>query len=268
MAPHGAGTEDEGNRTAPGSLGMNVFVPHAVPGASAPRHIAIIMDGNGRWAMRRGLPRTAGHRQGVEAVRRTVQAALDLDIPYLTLFGFSSENWKRPRAEVEALMGLLRLYLRREVEKLRRDGVRIRFIGDRTAMPAEIVALMNEGEARTAGNDRLVLTIALNYSGRHEIAATARRLAAEVAAGRLTVDDIDDAAFSAYHFSADVPDPDLLIRTSGEQRVSNFLLWQIAYSELVFVDRMWPDFQKQDLEAAVADYQRRERRYGGVNACR
>ncbi len=236
----------------------------AVP--SAPLHVAVIMDGNGRWAARRGLPRVAGHKQGVEAVRRTVQAAADLGIPYLTLFAFSAENWRRPPPEVEALMGLLRKYLRREVAELHREGVRLRFIGQRPGLPRDIAALMEESEALTAGNTRLVLTIALNYGGRQEIVAATRRLAREAAAGRLDPEAIDEAAFEAATSSPEVPPPDVVIRTSGEQRVSNFLLWQVAYSEFVFLDTLWPDFSRADLEAAIRDYQARERRFGAAHA--
>lgn len=232
---------------------------------SAPVHVAIIMDGNGRWATRRGLPRTAGHKEGAEAVRRTVEAAAELGIPYLTLFGFSSENWKRPRGEVEALMGLLRLYLRREVREVHRQGVRLRFVGQREGLAADIVALMEEAEKLTADNTRLTVTIALNYGGRQEIVAAARRIAAEVAAGRLVPEMIDEEVFEAFTFTDDLPDPDLVIRTSGEQRVSNFLLWQIAYSELMFVDTLWPDFSRRDLESAIQDFHGRERRYGAAH---
>jgi undecaprenyl diphosphate synthase len=229
---------------------------------SVPRHIAIIMDGNGRWAQAHGLPRIAGHRRGAEAVRRTVRAAAEFGIPYLTLFGFSSENWKRPLAEVDDLMGLLRHYLRGEIAELHRNGVRLRVIGDRGRLAPDIVTLIANAEALTRGNSGLNLTIALSYGGRAEIIAAMRALAAKAAAGELLPAAIDEAVISRHLFTADIPDPDLLIRTSGEQRISNFLLWQCAYSELVFIKTLWPDFGQADLEQAIADYGGRERRYG------
>jgi undecaprenyl diphosphate synthase len=227
-----------------------------------PQHVAIIMDGNGRWAKARGLPRIAGHRRGAEAVRRTVTAATELGIRYLTLFGFSSENWKRPANEISDLMGLLRHYLRGEVAALHKQGVRFRVIGDRTRLPADIVTLIANAEALTRTNGRLVLSIALSYGARAEIALAARRIAEEVAAGRLTIDAVDESCLGRFLFTAGIPDPDLVIRTSGEQRISNFLLWQSAYAELVFTATLWPDFDKADLERAVRDYHGRERRYG------
>ena len=227
-----------------------------------PVHVAIIMDGNGRWAKSRGLPRTAGHRRGVEAVRETVKAATDLGIGYLTLYGFSSENWNRPPPEVDDLMGLLRLYLRSEIAELHRKGVRLRSIGDRARLAPDIVRLIEEAEERTRGNMKLNLTIALSYGGRNEILRAVRLIAADVAAGRLAADAVDEAALEARLFTLGLPDPDLVIRTSGEQRISNFLLWQSAYSELVFDDCLWPDFGRENLRRAVEEFQRRERRYG------
>ena len=227
-----------------------------------PRHVAIIMDGNGRWAQARGLPRVAGHRQGADAVRRTLIAAGELEIPYLTLFGFSSENWKRPRDEVDSLMGLLRHYLRSEIAELHRNGVRLRVIGELGRLAADIAAMIRNAEALTRDNDRMNLTIALSYGGRAEIVAAARAIAAEVMEGRLALDRIDEAAVGRHLFTSELPEPDLLIRTSGEQRISNFLLWQCAYAELVFTKTLWPDFGRADLEQAVADYGGRERRYG------
>lgn len=227
-----------------------------------PVHVAIIMDGNGRWAKLRGLPRTAGHRRGVEAVRETVKAAVDLGIGYLTLYGFSSENWNRPPPEVDDLMGLLRFYLRSEIAELHRQGVRLRSIGDRGRLAPDIVRLIEEAEERTRGNVKLNLTIALSYGGRNEILRAMRIIAADVAAGRLAAEAIDEAALEARLFTLGLPDPDLVIRTSGEQRISNFLLWQSAYSELVFDDCLWPDFGRENLRRAVEEYQRRERRYG------
>jgi undecaprenyl diphosphate synthase len=229
---------------------------------TAPVHVAIIMDGNGRWARARGLPCTAGHHRGAEAVRRTVAGACEFGIRYLTLFGFSSENWNRPAAEVDDLMGLLRLYLRSEVPELHRNGVRLRVIGDRGRFGEEIVRLIAEAEQATAGNARLDLAVALNYGGRGDIVQAARRIARDVAEGGLALDRLDEGLFGRYLFTADMPDPDLVIRTSGEKRISNFLLWQSAYAELVFLDRLWPDFTKEDLAEALREYQRRDRRYG------
>lgn len=229
-----------------------------------PIHVAIIMDGNGRWAKARRLPRVAGHRKGAESVRVAVRSCVELGITYLTLYGFSQENWKRPQSEITDLMGLLRLYLRQEVDELDSQGVRIRFIGERGRLADDIVALIEAAEAQTCHNAVLHLTIALSYGGRQEITDAARRLAVDVAAGRIDPEHIDEAAMSRYMWTADLPDPDLLIRTSGEQRISNFLLWQSAYTELVFTDTLWPDFSRKDLEAAIHEFQRRERRYGAT----
>src|ERR1051326_4716738 len=223
------------------------------PGA-LPRHIAIIMDGNGRWAQSRGLPRIAGHRRGAEAVRRTVAAASEIGIPYLTLFGFSSENWKRPLDESDDLRGLLRHYLRGEIAELHRNGVRLRVIGDRGRLAPDIVTLIDNAEALTRDNRAINLTIALSYGGRAEIVAALRAIAEKVAAGDLRPAALDEDDIGRHLFTADLPDPDLLIRTSGEQRISNFLLWQCAYSELVFTKTLWPDFGRADLEQAIADY--------------
>jgi undecaprenyl diphosphate synthase len=227
-----------------------------------PRHIAIIMDGNGRWAQARGLPRIAGHRRGADAVRRTVNAAGEFGIPYLTLFGFSSENWKRPHDEVDDLMGLLRHYLRGEIAELHRNGVRLRVIGDLGRLAPDIVTLIANAEELTRGNGGVNLTIALSYGGRAEIVAAVRAIAGKAVEGDLAPDAIDETVISRHLFTADIPDPDLLIRTSGEQRISNFLLWQCAYSELVFTKALWPDFGRADLEQAIADFGCRERRYG------
>jgi undecaprenyl diphosphate synthase len=229
-----------------------------------PVHVAIIMDGNGRWAKARGLPRTIGHKRGAESVRAAVRAAAELGVSYLTLFGFSSENWKRPKDEVRELMALLRLYLRSEVNDLHRNGVRLRVVGERSRLDSDIVALIEGAERKTCANTNLTLTLALNYGGRQEIVRAARLLAEEVVAGRLAVEDIDETQLSGRLFTADMPDPDLLIRTSGEMRLSNFLLWQCAYAEMVFLDVLWPDFSKMDLEQAIRDYHGRERRYGSV----
>ncbi|PGH53927.1 di-trans,poly-cis-decaprenylcistransferase [Azospirillum palustre] len=233
---------------------------------TAPGHVAIIMDGNGRWAKARGLPRTAGHKKGVDAVRRTVEAARELGIGTLTIFSFSSENWRRPEEEISDLMGLLRFYLRSEVAELHRGGVRLRVIGDRARLSEDINRLIDNAEALTRDNRTMTLVVALSYGSRLEIVHAARRLAEEVAAGRLSPDSIDEDALSARLYTSDIPDPDLIIRTSGEKRISNFLLWQAAYAELVFVDTLWPDFTKRDLEAAIEEFHRRERRFGATTA--
>lgn len=231
---------------------------------SPPAHIAIIMDGNGRWAANRGLPRIAGHQRGADAVRTAVRSCSELGVRYLTLYAFSSENWKRPADEVQDLMGLLRVYLRREINELAENGVRMRVIGDRRRLEPDIQELIAESEERTRGNDRLDLVVALNYGARNEILSAVRGLAADVAAGILDPATITEDVFAARLDTRGMPDPDLLIRTSGERRLSNFLLWQCAYAELVFTPTLWPDFGKADLEAAIDDYQRRERRYGGT----
>jgi len=227
-----------------------------------PRHIAIIMDGNGRWARARGLPRIAGHRHGAEAARRAVIAAAELGVPYLTLFGFSSENWKRPSAEIQDLMGLLRHYLRGEIAELHSNGVRLKVIGDLSRLEPDIIELIEHAEGMTRDNTRITVTIALSYGGRAEIVAAVRAIAQQVVAGRLAFEAIDEACFARHLFTADLPDPDLLIRTSGEQRISNFLLWQSAYCEFVFTKTLWPDFSKRDLEQAIDEFCGRERRYG------
>jgi undecaprenyl diphosphate synthase len=227
-----------------------------------PRHVAIIMDGNGRWAKARGLPRIAGHRSGAEAARRTVAAAADLGIPYLTLFGFSSENWKRPSTEIHDLMALLRHYLRGEIAELHRNGVRLKVIGQIARFAPDIVSMIEHAKAATRDNPRITLTIALSYGGRAEIVAAVRSIAAQVACGKLDPEAVDEQCIAQHLFTADIPDPDLLIRTSGEQRISNFLLWQCAYSELVFTKTLWPDFSKRDLDQAIDDFSGRERRYG------
>ncbi len=239
-----------------------------LPGAdappNAPNHVAIIMDGNGRWAKARGLPRAAGHSRGAEALRHTVSAAIELGIPYLTVYAFSSENWGRPPAEVDGLMVLLRRYLRGEIAEFHRNGVCLRVIGERSRLPLDIVRLIEDAEASTAGNQQLTLVMALSYGGRQEIVAAARRLAEAAAAGRLDPRAIDDGRFAAELLTGGLPDPDLVIRTSGEQRISNFLLWQSAYSELVFLDKHWPDFVKEDLVGAVREFHKRDRRYGAA----
>src|SRR6516162_1706588 len=234
--------------------------------AAVPRHVAIIMDGNGRWAAARGLPRGEGHRRGVEALRRTVRAAGDLGIGYLTIFSFSAENWSRPPSEIKELMGLLRRFIRHDLADLHRNGVRVRVIGERENLEPDIRRLLDEAEQLTKNNDKLVLVVAFNYGARQEIARAAQRLAAAVAAGDLMVSAVTADKLASYLDAPDLPDPALIIRTSGEQRLSNFLLWQAAYSELVFVPTYWPDFDRATLENAITEYHRRERRFGGLVA--
>jgi len=229
-----------------------------------PAHIAIIMDGNGRWAEARGLPRIAGHKRGAEAVRETVEAAAKAGVSYLTLFGFSSENWKRPEQEVGDLMSLLRLYLKSEVNSLRKNGIRLMVIGDRSRFDPDIVKIIERAEADTADGARLNLIPALSYGGRQEIVSAARSLARRAAAGEIDPEEIGEAELAGHLNTAAIPDPDLLIRTSGEQRISNFLLWQLAYTELVFTDVLWPDFGAADLNAAIDEFNSRERRYGAT----
>jgi undecaprenyl diphosphate synthase len=227
-----------------------------------PSHVAIIMDGNGRWAARRSLPRLAGHRAGVEAVRRTIRATMEAGISWLTLYAFSSENWRRPAAEVTDLTGLLRHFLRNEVAELDSHGVRLRVIGDRARFDGDIQTELAAAERRTAGNDRLNLVVALSYGGRAEIVAAARAAAEAARAGTLDPVALDEVMFAGWLSTAEIPDPDLIIRTSGEQRLSNFLLWQSAYAELVFLDVLWPDFGPEHFGEAMAEFNRRERRYG------
>jgi undecaprenyl diphosphate synthase len=238
----------------------------ADPTIAVPRHVAIIMDGNGRWAAARGLPRVEGHRRGVEVVRRTVRAAADIGIQYLTIFSFSAENWSRPQSEIGELMGLLRRFIRNDLAELHRFGVRVRIVGERDGLAPDIARLLTEAEELTKENDRLTLVVAFNYGARQEIVRAVRRVAEQVAAGRLRPDEIDVDRLSQALDAPEIPDPDLIIRTSGEQRLSNFLLWQSAYSELVFVPTYWPDFDRAALETAVREYQQRERRFGGLVA--
>ncbi len=235
-------------------------------GFSVPRHVAIIMDGNGRWATARGLPRVEGHRRGVEALRNTVRAAGELGISFLTIFSFSSENWSRPPSEITDLMGLLRRFIRKDLAELHDSNVRVRIIGERSGLDRDICLLLQEAEDLTRNNDGLTLVVAFNYGGRQEIASAARALAIEVAQGRLSADDVTPERFGSYLHAPDIPDPDVIIRTSGEQRLSNFLLWQAAYSELVFVPVNWPDFDRAALEGVIEEYRRRERRFGGLVA--
>ncbi|NTJ64305.1 isoprenyl transferase [Agrobacterium rhizogenes] len=231
-----------------------------------PEHVAIIMDGNGRWANARGLPRTMGHRKGVEAVRETVRAAGDIGIKYLTLFAFSSENWRRPEAEVSDLLGLLKAFIRRDLAELHRQNVRIRVIGDRTGLRGDILPLLIEAEETTRNNTALTLVIAFNYGSRDEITRAFAGLAKDVEAGRLRPQDITPELVDTRLDTAGIPDPDLIIRTSGEERLSNFLLWQAAYSEFMFVPDYWPDFSRDLFFAALEKYAARDRRFGGLSA--
>ncbi len=240
--------------------------PRETEPADVPAHVAIIMDGNGRWAAARGLPRTEGHRRGVEALRRVVRAAGELGIHTLTIFSFSSENWSRPASEIGDLFGLLRRFIRNDLATLHRDGVCVRVIGERHDLEPDIRALLGEAEDLTRGNTKMTLVVAFNYGSRKEIANAAQRLAQEVADGTRDVASITPETLGRYLDAPDIPDPDLIIRTSGEQRLSNFLMWQAAYSELVFVPIHWPDFDKAALEGAIAEYNTRERRFGGLAA--
>jgi undecaprenyl diphosphate synthase len=239
--------------------------PAAKEGAEAavPRHVAIIMDGNGRWAAGRGLPRAAGHRAGAEAVRKTLRAAGEAGVEVLTLYAFSSENWRRSEEEVSDLKGLLAYYLEKELDTLHREGVRLKLIGDPAAFGPQLVERLDRAVARTRDNDRLTLVVALNYGARSEIVDAARKLAGEVADGRRDPGSIDEAAFAAALDTAGLPELDLLIRTSGEVRLSNFLLWQAAYAELMFVDTLWPDFDEGALNQAIGEFAGRHRRFGG-----
>jgi undecaprenyl diphosphate synthase len=236
------------------------------PDPCGPTHVGIIMDGNGRWAKARGLPRIEGHRRGVEAVRRAVRSAIDLGLRYLTIYSFSSENWSRPAAEVSDLMGLLKRFIRNDLADLHRNNVKVRIIGLRRNLSVDLSALLNEAEELTRGNSGLTLVVAFNYGARQEIVEAARKLAIEAAAGRLDAAAIDEASLGAQLDTAGIPDPDLVIRTSGEQRLSNFLLWQAAYAEFVFLPMHWPDFDHAAFQSALAQYAARERRFGGTAA--
>ncbi|MDA0656572.1 MAG: isoprenyl transferase [Proteobacteria bacterium] len=229
-----------------------------------PTHVAIVMDGNGRWAKARGFPRAEGHRRGAEAARRAVQSASDLGIQYLTLFSFSSENWNRSVTEIDDLMGLLRWYLRSETAELHKNNVRLSVIGDRTRLPVDIVQLIEQAESTMAENTGLKLILALSYGGRQDIVNAAKALAQDVADGNFLPEDIDDEVFATRLATHQIPDPDLLIRTSGEQRISNFLIWQLAYTEFVFLDVLWPDFDHAQFQNAVDEFRHRDRRYGAT----
>ena len=243
------------------SVASSVEQPGAGP--AVPVHVAIIMDGNGRWARARGLPRAAGHRAGAQAVRKTIEAAIGCGVQWLTIYAFSSENWRRPAEEVLDLTGLLRRYLRQELAEMSREGVRLRVLGNPQRFDGDLQAELALAEQSTRGNTRLNLNIALSYGSRDEIVAAARAVAIAATAGELKPGELDEARFGQFLFTADMPDPDLMIRTSGEQRLSNFLLWQSAYAELVFLDVLWPDFCRADFEFALAEFSRRERRFGG-----
>ncbi|CAN7197576.1 isoprenyl transferase [Bosea sp. LjRoot90] len=238
--------------------------PRPVAPDPAPIHVAIIMDGNGRWAQMRGLPRQEGHRRGLEALRRTVRNAGDLGIKILTLYSFSTENWSRPMAEVSFLLGLLRRFVENDLAELNEAGVRVRIIGSREDLAPDLRGLVERAETMTQGNTGLTLVVAFNYGSRDEITRMARNLARDVAAGRLMPEAIDEETLASRLDTASLPDPDLVIRTSGESRISNFLLWQAAYAEFVFTPVLWPDFDREALEEAMAEFSRRERRYGGV----
>lgn len=250
---HPVAADDPDSAQAPGS-----------GGAQGVRHLAFIMDGNGRWATQRGLPRVAGHRAGLETVRRLVRASITRGIKYLTIFSFSTENWSRPADEVGELMGLLKYFIRSDLATLNRQNVRIRIIGERVGLSPDLLTLLEEAETVTRGNTGLVLVVAFNYGARAELVRAFRHLASEVAAGRISPGAIDESAISAALDTGDIPDPDLLIRTSGEQRISNFLLWQCAYTEFFFTPVLWPDFDDAALDAALGEFARRHRRFGGI----
>lgn len=250
----------------PGAKSASRAATETPVGASDGRaiHVAIVMDGNGRWAKARGLPRALGHRSGVNALKRTVEAAAGLGVDRLTVFGFSTENWRRPVAEVAELMGLLKSYVESDLDRLEREGVRVRIIGRRTGLSPDVLEIIERAERRTAANTDFLLQVAFNYGGQADIADAARRLAQEVQAGRLDPAAIDETAFAAELSTRHGGPPDLIIRTSGEKRLSNFLLWEAAYAELVFQDVLWPDYGPAHLKAAVEEFRRRDRRYGGT----
>jgi undecaprenyl diphosphate synthase len=247
----------------------NTGLQHRAAGSQeepSPLHVAIIMDGNGRWAKRRGLPRTLGHREGVKALKRTVEGAADCGVSVLTVFGFSTENWRRPVAEVSELMNLLKLYVESDLERLAREGVRVRVLGRRTGLRPDILEVIERAEKRTEHNTGFELQVAFNYGGRADIVDAARRFAEAVAEGRAAPADLTEEAFERELSTAAAPPPDLIVRTSGEHRISNFLLWESAYAELVFQEVLWPDYGPEHLKAAIAEFRSRDRRYGGVAA--
>ena len=241
-------------------------IGHQPSHTCGPRHVAIIMDGNGRWAQARGRPRLYGHHAGARRVREVVEACPGLGIKYLTIFAFSTENWKRTQVEVAGLMSLFRRYIVKETRTLARNGIRVRFIGDRVRLDAKLIELMDTLERETAGNDLVHLTVALNYGGRDEVARATKRLARDVADGKLRPEDVDEETLPKYLDTRVLPDPDLVIRTSGEARISNFLLWQSAYSEYEFIDTLWPDFTAAELERLCKSFGARDRRFGAVPA--
>ena len=254
----------KGMSSSPGSRPMSQPKGKTPAGDAAGLHVAIIMDGNGRWAKARGLPRTLGHRSGVNALKRTVEAAPDLGVDRLTVFGFSTENWRRPAREVSELMSLLKAYIESDLARLERENVRVRILGRRSGLSPDIQEIIERAETRTAGNSRFLLQVAFNYGGRPDIVDAARRLAEEVRAGRLDPAQIDEALFEQHLSSFEGGAPDLIVRTSGERRLSNFLLWETAYAELVFQDVLWPDYGRQHLAAAIEEFRGRERRFGGA----
>jgi len=257
MGVHGYQAKDEYNRL------IGKMVPYKeIDLQNLPRHIAIIMDGNGRWAQKHTLGRISGHRKGADAVRATVRTCRELGIGYLTLYAFSVENWQRPTAEVEALMSLLEEFLEKEIGELAEKGIRLVTIGDLETLGAPLRKQLRQAMEKTAHNETMVLNVALSYGGRDEIVAAARKILRDGLAGRITPGDITKEMFTDYLYTARMPDPDLLIRTSGEYRLSNFLLWQLAYTELYFTDVLWPDFRREDLLRAISAYQARERRFG------
>ncbi|MBK1623671.1 MULTISPECIES: isoprenyl transferase [Afifella] len=247
-----------------GTLAQIDPVPRARSGGEIPAHVAIIMDGNGRWASARGLPRIEGHRRGVESVRRTVRHAGDRGVRVLTLFTFSSENWSRPRSEINDLFNLLRFFIRNDLAELKKNGVRIRVIGRREGVPKDIAALVEKAETETRGNEGLVLQVAFNYGGRDELVRAMRRIGEKMVRGEIDPADFSERVFAEHLDTAGISDPDLLIRTSGEARISNFLLWQLAYTEFVFLPVYWPDFDENEFDAAIAEFHSRDRRFGGL----
>lgn len=264
--PRAAGDQD---MMIPSMMTDETTLPAQNRLSGVPVHVGVIMDGNGRWAAKRGLPRIEGHRRGLEALRETVRTAIDVGLDYLTVYSFSMENWNRPVEEVADLMGLLKRFIRNDLNELHQSGVKVKVIGARDNLKADIRALLHEAEDLTRANTRLTLIVAFNYGSRQEIAAAARALALEVVAGRIKATEIDETLLSGHLDTAGIPDPDLIIRTSGEQRLSNFLMWQAAYTEFVFLPVHWPDFDRQAFTAALAEFSARERRFGGVTGqCR
>lgn len=251
----------------PPTTGLQNVSARAGGGASDQRlHVAIIMDGNGRWAKQRGMPRVLGHRAGVNSLKRTVEGAQDQNVGVLTVFGFSTENWRRPAQEVSELMGLLKAYVESDLERLARAGVRVRIIGRRTGLTPDLAEVIERAEKRTAQNTEFVLQVAFNYGGQADITDAARAFAEKVERGEAKAADLTEETFERFLSTASAPPPDLIVRTSGERRISNFLLWECAYAELVFQDVLWPDYGPEPLAAAIAEYRRRDRRYGGIAA--